>query len=197
ETTPDDLVEVEVCAYSGHVPTDACDHRIKVLAPVHAVPTAPCPYHQAFDVDASGHAVLPACKHPGADYTRKSFIVLPSAVTAWLTGRSREVPEAPAFADGCAPEVGTAPPVIVTPGEGQTVTLIPGMPTKAQAVPLSASSRAAQLTWFVDGALVATAPASERVFWTPSPGKHELVVTDDAGRKARRVLDVRSGLRTE
>ena len=84
--------------------------------------------------------------------------------------------------------------MIATPGEGQTITLIPGMPTKAQAVPLSASSRAAQLTWFVDGALIATAPASERVYWTPSPGKHELVVADDAGRKARRVLDVKSGL---
>src|SRR5436305_958133 len=60
ETQPDDLVEVEVCAYSGHVPTEACDHRVKVLAPIHAVPTAPCPYHQAFDVDASGHAVVPA-----------------------------------------------------------------------------------------------------------------------------------------
>jgi penicillin-binding protein 1C len=191
ETQPDDLVEVEVCAYSGHVPTEACDHRVKVLAPIHAVPTAPCPYHQAFDVDASGHAVLPACKHPGETYTRKNFVVLPSAVTAWLTGRAREIPEAPVFADGCAPEVGAAPPVIVTPGEGQIVTLIPGLPAKAQALPLSASSRAGQLSWFVDGALLATAPASERVFWTPAVGKHELVVADEAGRKARRALEVR------
>ena len=37
-----------------------------------------------------------------------------------------------------------------------------------------------------------TAPAGERVFWTPSPGKHEIVVADDAGRKARRVVEVRS-----
>ena len=44
------------------------------------------------------------------------------------------------------------------------------------------------------GALVATAPASERVYWAPVAGKHELVVTDGAGRKARRILDVKSGL---
>jgi penicillin-binding protein 1C len=193
-TQPDDLVEVEVCAYSGHVPTEACDHRIHVLAPVHAVPTAPCPYHQQLEVEvATGRAVLPACKRTGTDYVRRSFVVLPSAVTAWLTGRERAIPEAPVFADGCEAATGGAAPVIVTPGEGQTVTLIPGVPTKAQEVPLSASSRAAQLTWFVDGALVATAAASARVYWTPSPGKHELVVSDDAGRKARRVLDVRSG----
>jgi penicillin-binding protein 1C len=191
---PDDLTEVEVCAYSGHIPTEACDHRIKVLAPIHAVPTAPCPYHQAFDTDASGHAVLPACKQPNATYQRRSYVVLPSAVTAWLGGRDRAIPEAPVFAEGCVPEVATAPPIIITPGEGQQINLIPGLPTKAQAVPLQASSRSAQLTWFVDGALVATVPASERVFWTPSAGKHELVVADDAGRKARRILDVKSGL---
>ena len=196
ETTPDDLVEVEVCAYSGHVPTEACDHRVKVLAPIHAVPTAPCPYHQQLDVDPSGRAVLPACKHPGVEYARKSFVVLPSAVVAWLTGRSREVPEAPVFADDCAPEVAVTPPAIVTPGEGQVVTLIPGMPAKAQAVPFTASSRAGQLSWFVDGALIATAPASERVFWTPAVGKHELVVADEAGRKARRALVVQSNVAT-
>jgi penicillin-binding protein 1C len=172
---------------------------VKVLAPIHAVPTTPCPYHQAFDVErATGRAVMPACRHVPDHYERRSFVVLPSAVTAWLRSRDREVPEAPVFADDCAAQVnaetGASAPVIVTPGEGQTVTLIPGIPTKAQQVPLAASSRAAQLTWFVDGALIATAAASERVYWIPSAGKHELVVSDDAGRKARRILDVKSGL---
>jgi penicillin-binding protein 1C len=192
---PDDLVEVEVCAYSGHIPTEACDHRVKVLAPVHAVPTTPCPYHQVYDVErVTGHAVLPACRTPGADYDRKSFVVLPSAVTSWLAARDRAIPDAPVFAAGCSGDAGGVPPTIITPGEGQIVTLIPGLPTKSQEVPLSASTRAAELTWFVDGALVATAPASERVYWTPSPGKHDIVVTDDAGRKARRTLDVKSGM---
>jgi penicillin-binding protein 1C len=58
-------------------------------------------------------------------------------------------------------------------------------------VALAASTRAAHLSWFIDGALVATAPASERVFWSPTLGRHELVVSDDAGRKARRTLEVR------
>jgi hypothetical protein len=57
-------------------------------------------------------------------------------------------------------------------------------------VPLSASTRAATLTWFVDGALVGSAAADQRVYWTPAPGRHEIVVADDAGRKARRTLVV-------
>ena len=153
-TPPGDLVEVEVCAYSGHIPTEACDHRIKVLAPIHAVPTAPCPYHQAYDVEpATGRAVLPACRTPGTDYLKQTFVVLPSAVTAWLAAREREVPASPVFAAGCAGDAGGTPPVMITPSEGQVVTLIPGMATLSQKLPLSASTRAATLTWFVDGAL--------------------------------------------
>jgi membrane carboxypeptidase/penicillin-binding protein PbpC len=83
--------------------------------------------------------------------------------------------------------------VIVTPGEGQIVTLIPGVPEAHQLVPLTASTHAAKLTWFVDGAVVGTAASDERVYWTPAAGKHEIVVADGAGRKAHRMLDVERG----
>lgn len=191
---PDDLVDVQICAYSGHIAGDACPERIAARAPVHAVPTAPCPYHQAYEIDrATGHAVLPACRKPDGSYDRRSFVVLPSPVAAWLAARHRAVPEPPVFDDDCAAEGGGAPPVIATPGEGQVVTLIPGVPASHQLVPLSASTRAARLSWFVDGALIASAPSDQRVYWTPAAGVHEVVVADDAGRKAHRVLAVERG----
>lgn len=162
EAPPDDLVEVEVCAYSGHIPSAACTDRVKVLAPVHAVPTTPCPYHVTCD--------------------GKSYTVLPSAVTAWLTARNRALPETPP----CTTEA--AAPQILTPVEGQVITLLPGVPAKSQVVPLSASTRATMLTWFVDGALVGTAPSAQRLYWTPAAGKHDVVVADEAGRKTHRTL---------
>jgi penicillin-binding protein 1C len=163
---------------------------VKALAPVHAVPTATCPYHRAYDVEReTGRAVLPACRHPDRETLRKSFVVLPSAVTAWLTAHDRAVPEAPVFGDGCAPD-SDAPPVLLTPGEGEVVTIVPGIAAQRQAVQLTASAHTQHLAWFVDGALIGTAAASDRMFWTPSPGRHEIVVADDAGRKARRTVQV-------
>jgi penicillin-binding protein 1C len=194
EAPPADLTDALVCVYSGHIAGEACPDRVTVRAPIHAVPTTPCPYHRAYDVDhATGRAVLPACRKPARSYDHKSFVVLPSPVTAWLTGRHRSVPEPPVFDDDCAADVANAPPVIVTPGEGQVVTLIPGVPEARQLVPLTASTHAAKLTWFVDGAVVGTAPSDERVYWTPAAGKHEIVVADDAGRKAHRMLAVERG----
>jgi penicillin-binding protein 1C len=128
------------------------------------VPTAPCPYHVTCD--------------------GKSYTVLPSAVTAWLTARNRALPETPP----CTTEA--AAPQILTPVEGQVITLLPGVPANQQVVPLSASTRATMLTWFVDGALVGTAPSAQRLYWTPAPGKHDVVVADEAGRKTHRTLAV-------
>jgi membrane carboxypeptidase/penicillin-binding protein PbpC len=67
------------------------------------------------------------------------------------------------------------------------------MPAEQQRIPLSASARTARISWFVDGAHLGTLPAGERLHWTPTPGRHEIVVTDEAGRKARRTLDVKLG----
>ncbi len=190
EARPDDLVDVEVCAYSGHVASDSCTHRIHAPALVHAVPTEPCPYHRTYQVDReTGRAVLPACRRGDRDYERKSFTVFPSAVTAWLTGHHRTIPERPVFDEACVADTGA--PVIVSPSLGQIVTLIPGMPATKQPVPLSASTHAGEVSWFVDGELVATAPSSERVFWVPSLGRHDVVVADASGRKAHRALEVR------
>jgi penicillin-binding protein 1C len=49
------------------------------------------------------------------------------------------------------------------------------------------------LSWFVDGEFLGTFPASERVWWTPREGTHDVVVTDGTGQSARRTLEVRRG----
>jgi penicillin-binding protein 1C len=87
------------------------------------------------------------------------------------------------------------PPQIVSPAEGQLVRLLPGVATKSQAIPLAVATRAQTVSWFVDGALVGTSASSERMFWTPTVGTHEVVVADDGGRKARRTLVVGQGHR--
>jgi penicillin-binding protein 1C len=172
---PAELTEIEVCAYSGHLPTEACTHRAKARASLHAVPTEPCPYHSVCRVEGN---------------PSQPYVALPSSVTAWLLDRHRAVPEVP---KPCATPIDAGAPIIMTPSEGQVITLIPGVPEQNQVVPLSVSTRAGTVSWFVDGVLVGTAAANERVYWTPSVGKHDIVVADETGRKARRKLVVKLG----
>ncbi len=189
---PEDLAVVEVCAYSGHLPTDACVQRKHVYARRSAVPTARCPYHQHVEVDvATGLAVGPTCR-AGRKTETRVYVTWPATIRRWLQEQHRRLPEPPAAALGCEPGGARAAPSIVSPAPGQVAILIPGVPTSQQEVPLEAeASHERSLTWFVDGALLGTARADERMWWTPSVGTHEILVTDDRGLSAKQTLVVR------
>ena len=189
---PADLTQVEVCAWSGHQPTEACTQRKLVWAERSHVPTAPCPYHQEVEVDvATGLAVSPACR-AGRHTEKRVYLSWPSSIRRWLDDQDRLLPQAPAYAPGCEPGGARRAPEIVSPGPGHVTLLIPGVPADQQEVPLEAEVDGdRELAWFVDGTFLASARADERVWWAPSEGTHEIVVSDDRGFSARRTLKVR------
>ena len=187
-----DLMRVEVCAYSGHLPTEACAQRRQVYARRTHVPTEPCPYHQRVEVEVgTGLAVSPACR-AGRETEWRVYLSWPASIRRWLADQHRLLPQPPAYAPGCEPGGRREAPEIVSPARGQVALLIPGVAPEQQEVPLEAEVEGVrELTWFVDGAFLASAPADERVWWAPSPGTHEILVTDDRGLSARRELVVR------
>nr|WP_242589340.1 penicillin-binding protein 1C [Corallococcus macrosporus] len=189
---PKDLVGVEVCSYSGHLPTEACTQRKRVDAVRTAVPTAPCPYHHRVEVDvASGLAVGPGCRD-GRKTEWRVYLTWPSSLRRWLAEQQRQLPEPPPLAPGCVAGGERDTPSILSPPEGQVALLIPGMNTEEQKIPLEAeAAHDRELTWFVNGAVLGTARAAERLWWKPSVGTHDILVTDDHGLTARRTLVVR------
>jgi penicillin-binding protein 1C len=189
---PSELTQVEVCAYSGHLATEACLQRRVVFARRSHVPTEACPYHQRVEVDVkTGLAVSPACRS-GRQTEFRVYLSWPASIRRWLADQHRLLPQPPAFAPGCEPGGARRAPEIISPGEGQVSLLIPGVASQEQEVPLEAEAEEdRELTWFVDGAFLATARADERVWWAPSVGTHEILVSDDRGLSARRTLVVR------
>jgi penicillin-binding protein 1C len=191
EPQPADLTYVEVCALSGRAPTPACKERRLVPALRTAVPTEPCPYHRRVEVDlATGKVVTPGCRS-GHTREARDYVVWPSAVRSWLRSRERELPEPPDLHPDCVRGGARRPPTIVSPQAGQVALLVPGVPLDRQEIPLEAEADVGALSWFVDGVFVGTARADERLWWRPQAGRHDVVVTDEAGVSARRVLVVR------
>ncbi len=189
---PQDLARVEVCSYSGHLPTDACKDRREVFARRSAVPTRPCPYHQRVEVDVkTGLAVSPACR-AGREVESRVYLSWPASIRRWLTEQHRSLPMPPVYAPGCEPGGAGNAPEILSPAEGQVALLIPGVSVDQQEVPLEAeAAHARELTWFVNGKFLGRAKADERLWWTPAVGTHEILVTDDRGFTSRRRLVVR------
>lgn len=187
---PKDLVRVEVCRYSGHVPGPGCAHTTHVWARRTAVPTEACPYHVALDVDVeTGLAISPRCRAE-VDHRVQRFLVWPASLRRWLSDASRHAPAPPAYRPGCEGVATQRGPRILSPAAGQLALLIPGVPAEDQEIPLAAESGSRTLSWFVDGAFLGTVDSQERLWWTPSVGRHTVVVTDAAGRSAEQVLRV-------
>ena len=189
ERPPDDLSRIEVCAYSGHVPTAACPHRTGAWARTARVPTTPCPYHVHADIDvASGLVLSPECRSRFA-YETRAFLRWPGRLERWLSDEHRRGPSSPSFHPACR-AMSKRGPSMVSPEAGARALLIAGLPATSQEIPLVADGGAGRLSWFVDGEFVGTAHARDRLWWTPKEGRHLVVVTDERGRSARRILRV-------
>jgi membrane carboxypeptidase/penicillin-binding protein PbpC len=70
--------------------------------------------------------------------------------------------------------------------------LLPGLPPTDQELALEADAPPGPLDWFVDGRRVARSAADEIVWWTPSAGRHLVVVQDQRGHTDERWVEVRA-----
>ena len=187
---PRDLTQVEVCATSGHLPTDACPTTRRVWAQMNNVPVTPCPYHVHLDVDIhTGEGVTPSCRE-GRQTERRSFVSWPASVQRWLVEQRRLVPEVPRMAVGCMAPATLPGPVITHPSQGGVSLLLGGVDPSDQEIPFEAES-STELSWFVDGELLDVRGPRERVWWTPVVGEHTVVVVDRGGLVDRKVFEVR------
>jgi penicillin-binding protein 1C len=190
---PADLRGVDTCAYSGLLASSACPERTTSWALASHVPTTTCTYHVALDVDvATGLALNPTCR-AGRTWETRTFLTWPAPVKRFLSEQHLRLPEAPPL-DAACEVAASVPPRILLPPPGQVVLLMRGLPEEAQQVPLEADGSARRRhSWFVDGTYVGTTAAGERAWWTPAPGEHRVVVTDDTGASTRQELSVRIG----
>lgn len=196
---PEDLVKIEVCAYSGHLPGEACEHTRRVLALESSVPTARCPYHvQRVVEDSTGLLLSRDCRQ-GRAYTTKSFVVWPAGVRRFLRDEmlgqgEGAVSVLPEYAEGCEPEFLDDAPRIVSPPAGQILLLVPGLSVERQKVGLRAdvAGNSGGLNWFVDGEFVGRSEGDGAVWWTPSVGMHTIVVTNDSAQSSSQDLEVRA-----
>jgi len=190
---PKGLGFIEVCAYSGFAPTDACPHKTKTLAILEKTPAQTCPYHVKYDVDIdSGFALKPECR-AGKRYESRFYINLPAKVKAYFYSVGKGSPKPPAFAKDCASSVSAKSPNIISPALNQSFALISGLDPQKQQIELEAevfSGNAAH--WFLDGEYLGSTKEGEKLWIVPTPGEHSLTAEDDSGASSSRKFNVTS-----
>ncbi len=181
---PSDLIEVEICAWSGHLAGPHCPKTKVTQAPVTGVPRKHCPYHVQYMVDQdTGLRVNPLCSS-GREVEGRAYLIMPAAIRRWIDDQTLESATPPPFHPDCKQIAGGASPRIAYPRTDSVFFLVPGLKPTDQEIKLEANAGAetGELFWFVDGRFIAGAASHERVWLTPTPGEHEVRVLDESGR---------------
>lgn len=172
------IVEVEVCALSGHAPSEHCPHRRRVHVEARSRPTETCDWHQPVVLDRRNQLRAgPLC--PGEFTDERVFASLPPEYAEWHADSGMEV--APAAYSPSCPADGPIPGsvVITYPRAGEVFLIEPGFDRATQSVRLAARAdgHVGAVTWSIDGRRVASAEWPYDAHWQLREGEHEVSVS--------------------
>jgi len=180
---PEGLVDLDVCATSGLLPTPYCPFTKREVFIAGTEPAQPDNLYRPFEIDvATGQLATPDT--PPDRVATRVYLVLPAEAQEWA--RENGIPQFLQFlqfqADkGTQGIEGTEPVRITRPDDGTIYRITPQTPIEFQRIPVQAIAadgvQIAQLTLFVDGEPIGTfghTPA--RTWWTLSPGRHIFTV---------------------
>jgi membrane carboxypeptidase/penicillin-binding protein PbpC len=85
---------------------------------------------------------------------------------------------------------------LISPSNGQQIIRDPSLPDSQQRCPLLAcvavsSTTDPALWWFVDGRYLGRETSDQSLWWSPSPGEHQIKVVDESGHAATADVNVR------
>jgi 1A family penicillin-binding protein len=186
---PAGLIDLDVCATSGLLPTPYCPFTQREVFIQGTQPTQPDNLYRPIKIDvATG---LPADQSTPPDRVQtKVYLVLPAEAQEWA--RDNGIPQltiASTADDRPQTAVGNFQIKITRPDNGTIYHLTPQTPIDTQRIPVQAIAadgvHITRLTIFVDGQAIdqfTSVPA--RTFWTLRLGSHTITVTaiDDQGQ---------------
>lgn len=185
-TPPSGLTHAAICPLSGGAHTPLCPTAIDEWFAEGSVPP-PCGVHQRVDLDRRNHLRAgPGCSPALLDY--EVFAVLPPQFDRWAHDHLPPLPPWSPLCPGSeAPRAGAL--AIDEPFDGATYQRDSQLPASTQQIALSGHG-AAPLQWQVDGRPLGQTGSGERLYWTPPPGTHTIMVTDASQQRARVRIEV-------
>ena len=184
---PAGIVELTICAASGLLPAPACPATRSERFIAGTAPDRVDDTHVRLRLDPRLNCLAPP-DYPAERTVVRSFYLPPPAAAAWAATQRLPTPPRipcppPTTAAGMAPSRPialptphtTAAPTLVTPGDGATFQITPGIPMERQQILLEAqaSDAVAELRIMVGStAVVQLDGPPYRAFWQLRPGEH-------------------------
>ena len=196
---PDGLLDVEICALSGKLPTDLCDEKAYEIFVKGTGPKEKDDYYKSFWINSpDGHIVPEDCRntYPSSQLTQKILIDYPLELNRWATQKGLQLPltshcgepsgytdgYTDGYADGYAGGYPNEEPEAISidnPVNNDEYLLESSLPLRDQKIPfrVTVPTSATEVNYYIDGKRAGGTDAAPYTYlWLPVRGRHLLTV---------------------
>jgi penicillin-binding protein 1C len=189
---PPSVIERDVCAVSGKLPTTACKTLKREIADEMTAPTTKCDLHIELLVDKhTGERLCPHCRS-GREASKHIYTSWVPSISTWMRDNGRAPEPLPSHSSSCTKMLQNNSPEILSPAENCSYVIRSSVPLVDQQILLEAHvmGDTRKIYWFVDGVMIYSGTPNGSVYYLPKRGHHEVVCMDDEGRRSSRILHV-------
>jgi penicillin-binding protein 1C len=187
---PENISMRKVCAASGDIPSDFCEHQITDNYIMGVSAYRQCQHKRWIFTDASGKITYCTYCLPETGYEKRAYANLAPELIAYYELQNLPYPKLPPHNRACERIFHEGAPLIVSPNEGSEYYIRNDEPQQIQLACQTASD-VQQVYWYVNDQLTRKASPQEAVFISPPLGKVKISCSDDKGRNSNIWISVK------
>ncbi len=188
----DEMVDILVCAESGHLALPHCETKDSLRLPKNGIRSKACPYHQTIQLDEAGKRVNAACYSPGRMNTQ-SWFVLPPLEEHYYQSKHPSYSKLPPFRDGCQGNHSKDNPMqMIYPKYAAKIYVPLDYDGKRSKTVFKATHRNddATLYWHLGNEFVGQTETFHSLELDPPEGEHILTIVDDEGHQLQQKFEI-------
>ena len=194
----DDLMEIEVCSSSGHLPGPHCTEREIIESAMAGINSPICPYHTRIHLNMDGsHRVNSSCA-PVDEIRTESWFVLPPQMEWYYKRKDPSYKELPPVREGCSDQANRAME-IVYPRKGSRVVIPVELGGTRGRMVMEVAHRlpGTEIYWHLNDQYLGETVDFHRMEAVPEAGKYRLTVVDRNGQSESVQFEVVEGSSNE
>lgn len=186
----DELTEVDVCAQSGFLASNACPKKAE-LVPLAGKRAKNCGYHHWVHLDSEKQFRVNSSCEEIANLVTEPWFTLPPLMEFYYKNSHTNYKTLPPFKPGCETQT-VAVMDFIFPKENGKITLTKGFNGKTNELVLKLAHNKPEslVFWYVDDAFAGQTKTFHELSILPLEGKHLITVVDEFGNEAKRTITV-------
>ncbi len=183
----DAMVKMPVCSKSGYLASSHCPQPDSLWIPKAAYHFEQCPYHQLMHFDSSGTYRVNASCYAVDKMISNAVYILPPAMEWYYRQHHPDYSGKPEWHPNCkAFQQDGSNMQIIYPNYGAEIYVPTELDGKQQRVVFKAAhqNQDATVFWSVDDKYCGKTTGRHQLSFSPDPGEHMLILTDEHGHKA-------------